>query len=88
MEILNNIWNVISVPNEGLINIFLMLGTFIESYLILILIKNAFSLNPPKRNKLIFLVLNPIIGCISLNIPAPFNTITNYFSLYINLFFI
>lgn len=88
MDILNNIWLAISTPDEKLINIFLMFATFIESYLILTIINNVFALKPTKMKKIIFIIVNSIIGCIGLIIPAPFNTILNYLSLFILFYFL
>ena len=41
MDILNSIWNAISTPNEGLINIFLMFSSLLESYIILVIIGHS-----------------------------------------------
>ena len=87
MEILNNIWNVISVPNEELVKIFLMFSTFIESYLIFILLNTVFSLNNIKKSyKIFFVIFYAIIACITLEISAPFNTIINYLLLFILIY--
>ena len=87
MDILNNIWIAISTPNEKLIDVFLVFATFIESYLILAIINTVFGLNYDKRQKICFIIIYSIISSITLIIPAPFNTIVNYVSLFIIIHF-
>lgn len=88
MDILNNIWIAISTPNKELINIFLVLATFLESYLILTIINTVFGLNYTKKQKLIFMIIYPVIASTALIIPAPFNTILNYISLFMLMYFL
>ena len=90
MDILNNIWTAISTPNEGLINIILaILLVFIESPLSLSLISNMFNINFLKKQKYIYIIVVSILGMLSMFIiPSPFNTILNYISTFLIIYFI
>ena len=58
MDIFNNIWSAISVPNEGFINIFLIFAAFfIEAPLILYINCNIFNLKPSWKKKLIYILV-------------------------------
>ena len=85
-EFWNNIWIAISTPNEGLVKLLSIPLFFIEIPLILYLITTIFNLKLSKKQKIIFLASNIIIGIINLYfIPNPFNIIINYCIKEVNL---
>lgn len=80
MEILNNIWMAVSTPNENLINIFLVIGIFIENYLIMTLYISLLYNTYKIRQKIIYVCLSSLCSIITLFIvPTPFNVFINYF---------
>lgn len=80
MEILNNIWMAVSTPNESLINIFLVIGIFIENYLIMTLYISLLYNTYKIRQKIIYVCLSSLCSIITLFIvPTPFNVFINYF---------
>lgn len=84
MEILNNIWNAISTPNELLINIISIPLYFVEAFLTMNLFLNILKINSTKKEKIAYVFLVSIIGIISMNIiPNPFNVYINYFLILI-----
>lgn len=84
MEILNNIWMALSTPNEGLVNIILLLSTFIESTLFLFILTLLLNIPFSKKNALIYILFSSIFGMISMSfIPAPLNIILNYIAMLI-----
>ena len=89
MELLNNIWNAISTPNQGLINIIMIFATFIEAILMLNIFTFMLKLSTSRKEKLLYISIASILSIISSHvIPAPFNTITNYISLLILIMFL
>lgn len=87
MEILSNLWTLISTPNEGLVNISLILcAIFIEAPLNISLISNLFSLPHNKNKKLIYILTTSFIALFAMKfLKWPFNTIINYLSTFIIL---
>lgn len=84
MEILNNIWNAISMPNEGLVNILLIPLSFIENFLIMTLFISILNITLTKKSKLIFVSITSFIGVFTTSIvPGPFNLFLNYFMMII-----
>ena len=80
MEILNNFWMAISTPNEMLINVILLIGIFIENFLILLLFTNIQKIYPPKSKKLIYVLSMSFLGILTMYIiPSPFNIFLNFF---------
>ena len=51
MELLNNIWNAISTPNEGLINIISIPANFIEVTFSLFLFSNLLNISSTFNKK-------------------------------------
>lgn len=79
MEILNNIWNAISTPNEGLLTIVSIPLMFLEVTLAMYLFMYLLNIKGNKKQKIIFVVFHSIQGLISIAIiPSPFNSIVNY----------
>lgn len=78
MELLNNIWNAISTPNQGLINIVMVFASTIETILSLFLFTTLLNIPSTRTQKIIYISLSTIIGIIAMNfIPSPFNTLIN-----------
>lgn len=78
MELLNNIWNAISTPNQGLINIIMVFASTIETILSLFLFTTLLNIPSTRTQKIIYISLSTIIGIIAMNfIPSPFNTLIN-----------
>ena len=90
MEILNNIWSIVSTPNQLLVNIciaFLIL--LIEAPLTFYLISNVFSIKFTKKQEFIYIISTGIIAIIAnFFMNWPFNIIFNYAFAFIILFFI
>ena len=61
MEILNNIWMALSTPNEGLANIIVSLGGFVENFLIMILFLTILEIKSDKKQKLIYVFSMSIV---------------------------
>lgn len=89
MEILNNIWNVISTPNQMLLNILAIpLLIFIEIPISISLISNIFYVTFSWKQKCMYTLVTSIVGVISMYLlDFPFNIILNYASVFIILFF-
>lgn len=89
MDILNNIWNSISTPNEGLINIcFIFLIPLIDTPLILMVLINVFNLTLNSFQKKIYLITISISALVSMFfIPQPFNVFFNYIIIFLIIFF-
>lgn len=68
MEILNNIWMVLNSPNKDLVNIILMLATFVENYLIMTLFITILNIETTRKQKLIYILAIPLIGIIGMYI--------------------
>lgn len=78
MELLNNIWNAISTPNEGMITLIMALASILESILSLFLFTTLLNISSTRTQKIIYISLSTIIGIIAMNfIPSPFNTLIN-----------
>ena len=79
MEILNNIWNSISTPNELLINIISIPLYFVEVFLTMNLFIDILHLYATKREKTLYIIIVSITSIITMNfIPNPFNIYINY----------
>lgn len=80
MDILNNIWNTISTPNEGIINALMIIATFIEAFLSMHFFLNLLNINSQRKERILYVLLISILALITLNIFSnPFNVFLNYF---------
>ena len=85
MELLNNIWNVLSTPNECLINILSIPFTILEAILTMLLFLVILNIYPTFKQKILYTSSISIISLIvTYMLPAPFNLIINYFSTKVN----
>lgn len=89
MELLNNIWNALSTPNETLTTIISSPLTFLEVYLMMILFILILKIETTYRQKIIYVVLASIISLLTKYfIPSPYNVFVNYVLLFIIIYFL
>ena len=87
MELLNNIWVALSTPNEFLINLIYIPGTFIEAYFIYKIFSIILKLEPEPKQRNLYIILSGLSGIISkFLLPEPFNTLLNYLAMFIFIF--
>lgn len=87
MELLNNIWNAISTPNEGLMNIILILGSFMEAILSFLVFTALLNISSSHKQKIIYIFLSSIESWLVVTfIPSPFNTIANFIFAFFLIF--
>ena len=80
MEILNNISAYLNTPNDIAINIILVICTFFENYLILLLFASILNVYLKKEKVLLYILVTSIFSLITMFlIPTPFNVFINYF---------
>ncbi len=84
MELLNNIWNALTTPNESLINILSVPFTMIEVFLSVLLFTSLLKIQTQKYQKIIYVLLISFIGVLAtFVIPSPFNLVINYLLMFI-----
>ena len=84
MELLNNIWNALTTPNEDLINILSVPFTMIEVFLSVLLFTSLLKIQTQKYKKIIYVLLISFIGALAtFVIPSPFNLVINYLLMFI-----
>lgn len=89
MEFLNNIWNAISTQNQGLINIILIFGSFIEAFLLLLLFDCILNIKSNKMQKFIYIISMSIVSLLSTYfIPSPFNSFFNYIIMFLLILYL
>ena len=80
MEILNNIWNTLCTPNILLINMISIPLILIEVTLNMFLFLSIMNFTSTKKQKFIYILLNWLVGILSMFIiPHPYNIFVNYF---------
>ena len=80
MEILNNIWNTLCTPNILLVNIISIPLMLIEITLNMFLFLSIMNFTSTKKQKFIYILLNWIVGILTMLImPHPYNIFVNYF---------
>lgn len=84
MEFLNSLWIAISTPNEGLINVILFFGGFIEAFIAINIFLALFKISTTRKSKVTYIILNSFFSSLSrFFIPNPFNMIINYIVTFI-----
>mgnify|MGYP001623142814 CR=1 FL=1 len=79
MEILNEIWNNLTGTNEVLTNIFVSVGIFFESYLIMSLFISILGIEVSNKRKITYICITSIVSILSMLLfPSPINTLLNY----------
>ncbi len=78
MEILQTIWNALTIENEELVKIINIPLTFIETYVITLLFIAILNINPVKKKKIIYVVIWSITSIITqFFVPIPYNSFIN-----------
>ena len=86
MELLNNIWNALTTPNECLIDILSIPFAIIENILLMLLFLSILNINATKKQKILYVLLISVISLISnIILPSPFNLIINYIFMVISI---
>lgn len=89
MNILNNILNAISTPNESLMVAANIILLFFELAITYSLISSVFNIKFTLKQKHIYLISTWIVNAfLTYFVPFPFNTIINYLFAFIILFFV
>ena len=89
MELLNNIWNALSTPNERLINIISIPANFVEVTFSLFLFTNLLNISSSPKKKLIHIFLCTIESTLSFALfPSPFNMFFNLIITFIIIKFL
>lgn len=89
MELLNNVWNALTTPNETLTSLLTIPLFFIENLLILYLILSIFKIEISRKMKIIYVTVSSLIGILSnFLIPEPINIIFNYIALFILIYIV
>ena len=79
MELLNNIWNALTTPNECLISILSIPFTIIEVILGMLLFLSILNIKHTRREQFVYVTLISVISIFTnYFIVAPFNLIINY----------
>ena len=60
MELLNNIWNALSTPNEGLMNTIMILGSFVEAILSFLVFTTLLNISSTRKQKIIYICVSTI----------------------------
>lgn len=84
MELLNNIWILLTTENEFLTNIILAPTSFIEAWLLFKISTSILQINYNKKQKLIYIILlgfNSILT--EFLIKNPYNVLINYLTMFI-----
>lgn len=85
MEFLNNLWITFSTPNEGLINVVLFFGSFVENFLLMLLFISLTNTTYSKIRKLIYISINSIFTVLSTTfLPNPYNVFINYIVVFLS----
>ena len=84
MELLNNIWNALTTPNETLISIILLPSAIIETIFTLIIFTTVFNQKATFKQIIIYIFSCSILTFLSISIlPSPINTFVNYAIVFI-----
>lgn len=79
MEIFNNIWMALTMPNEFNIKILISIFGILENYIIATLFLTILNISTNKKHKILYIAIISIITVIINNIiPPPLNTFTYY----------
>ncbi len=87
MELLNNIWNALTTPNETLVNILSVPFTMIETTLLMSLFLSILNIDSNKKQKILYVILISAISIFSnYMIPTPFHLIVIYISMNVCIY--
>ena len=87
MELLNNIWNALSTPNEELMNVIFILGSLIEALLSFLIFTTLLNVSSTHKQKILYVCISAIeCWAVVTFISPPFNTFVNFiFSFFLIL---
>lgn len=89
MEILNNIWHMLTTENELFMNIILFIAGFIENYIALNLFSLLLNIKPENKIKIIYILSCGLCGFITNTyIPSPFSIFINYVFVFLLLHYL
>lgn len=89
MEILNNIWMVLTTPNKSFTELIVSPFIFFEAYLIMMLFITILNISADRKSKCYYIIFSSLSGIISSYvIPNPFNIFLNYLILFTLIYFI
>ena len=84
MEILNNIWTLLTTESEAMTEILLTPFTFLETYIGMVLFLTILNFKSEKKNKILYVIISSLITTININVvPGPFNVFISYISNFI-----
>ena len=84
MELLNNVWNALTTPNESLINIILIPSAIIETILTLMIFTTVFNLKPTTKQNITYIFSYSILTFLTAYfIPSPCNIFINYIGIIV-----
>lgn len=84
MEILNNIWTLLTTSNVLNVQLIAMPFTFIEAYITISFFLLIINVSASKKSKILYVIIQSLIGIIiNFFIPNPFNVFMNYISLFV-----
>ena len=87
MELLNNIWNALSTPNEELMNIVFILGSLVEAILSFLVFTSLLNISSTRKQKILYVCISAIESWIVVTfIPSPFNTFVNFIFAFFFIF--
>ena len=89
MEILNNIWSILTTESEQITTIIVLPFYFLETYLSLYLFTCILNIKLSKKKIIFYIFTVSIISIINnLFVGEPFNIIINYLVMFVLLFFV
>ena len=84
MELLNNIWNALTTPNETFSSILFAPITFIETTLLMLLFLSILNIQSSTKSKVLYVLIISIISIITnYFLSNNFNLIINYISMIV-----
>ncbi len=80
MEIFQTIWTALTTENETLVGISYFPLSFIDAIVNMLLFTTVLSINPPKKNKIIYVISISLLAILNrLFVPDPYTTTCNIF---------
>lgn len=84
MEILNNIWMVLTTPNHFFIKLLVIPFGFIETYISMLLFLTIMNISTNRTNKILYVIITSLVQFISkFFIPDPFSIFINYITVFL-----
>ena len=87
MEILNNIWHMLTTENELYTKLIIFPLTFVEVYLSFELFTTILNISYTKNQKTIYIIFNVFLfGFTNFFVPSPYNVLVNYIFIFVLVF--